>query len=594
MQLTARAGERPALFIVVTQELVDTVEKYDGAKRYLNSRTDDLVMDTETDGLSFLDNQMVGTGLLAGDRAFYLPFRHREGRNLPEGLIRDMCKTILRKDRKQVGYHYGFDIKMMAKEGMELPDVFEDAQLRAHTLNENEHSFKMETIAERYIDDKAGEAEDQLVSMLVERFGGAKSTIKRKLCLLSGEEVLRYGTQDLITTRDIRDWQTPHLKSWELEGIAREVEDFQRTLAQVELDGCYMDRELLGTAGAHAQEMEKQVEAEIHKLAGYKINPRSPKQLKAWLGSPHTKGDYLRTIADEDERAAKLLDYRSWQKVCGTYYKPIANALDEGGYVHPSYRVTGTVSGRLSCGDVALQGIPKAVEDDSSPYWGVKRLFSAPEGMEFVELDYSQAEIVVMAHYSRDPNLLRILEQGLSMHDVVAREQGIPRPVAKALNFSAQYGIGAPKFAENYGFSLGEARGYLRGYRELFANVVRFSKQCERIGRSRGHIRTWSGRVRHFNAPTAKLHAAANNVVQGAVACALRRAMPRIHKEVPEFRICHTCHDSVCGYVPKDVALEVSRTAAAIMAEQFHGWCTTEMKVGIQIGPNWAEGTEIA
>lgn len=574
---------------MTTQELVDTPEKYAEAKLYLNSREDDLVMDTETNGLSFIHNHMVGTGLLAGDRAFYLPFRHEQGRNLPEELIADMCGTILRHDRKQVGYHYGFDIKMLRKEGMAQPEEIDDAMLRAHVLNENEPSFKMEEIAMKYVDPGAGAAEDQLVDMLVSRFGGSRKAAKGNLWRLSGEETLRYGTQDLITTRQLRDFQAPNLETWKLDGIADEVEDFQLVIAEVELLGCHIDDTLLQSAGPAAKDRADELEAKIQELAGYKINPRSPKQLKAWLGLANTTADTLRTIVDSDPRAQYLLDYRGWQKVEGTYYRPIMGHLDDEGFVHPDLRVTGTVAGRLSCGGIALQGIPRAVDDVESPYYGVKRLFDAPEGDELVELDYRQAEIVLMAHYSRDPKLLGILEQGLSMHDVVAAEQGVPRPVAKALNFSVPYGIGPHKFSENYGYSLSASKRYIAGYHQVFSNVKRFMEQCERMAKNRGHIRTWTGRARHFNCKAAKIHSAGNNVIQGGIACAMRRAMIRIAKEVPELRMCLSVHDSVLGYVKKGQTMEVARAASQIMVDQFDGWCSVPMRVDIKRGSNWAE-----
>jgi DNA polymerase-1 len=579
---------------MTTQELVDTPEKYAEAKRYLNGRTDDLVMDTETNGLSFVDNHMVGTGLLAGDRAFYLPFRHAEGRNLPESLIGDMCETILRRDRKQVGYHYGFDIKMMRKEGMPLPNNFDDAMLRAHVLNENEPSFKMENVATKYVDKSASAAEDELTDMLVERFGGARSTAKKNLWRLSGEETLRYGTQDLITTRALRDFQRPHLDLWELAGIADEVEDFQSTIAEVELFGCHIDQELLAVAGPQAKVEADRLEALIQDSAGYPINPRSPKQLKTWLRLANTKKETLLTIADDDPRAQNLLDYRGWQKVEGTYYRPIAAGIDEDGFVHPDLRVTGTVAGRLSCQGIALQGVPRSVDDIISPYYGVKRLFNAPAGYEIIEIDLAQAEIVLMAHYSRDPKLLEILAKGLSMHDVVAAEQGVPRRVAKALNFSAQYGIGEIAFAKTYGYTRKQSAEYLADYHKLFAGVRRFSKQCERIAKKRGHIRTWSGRARHFNVPQAKIHSAANNVVQGGIACAVRRAMPIIRRQVPEFIQCLSVHDSVLGYAKSEHAVEIGRSAAKILSAQFDGWCTVDMRTDIKIGANWAEAQEVA
>lgn len=576
---------------MTTQELIDTPEKYAEAKAYLNGREDDLFMDTETDGLSFIRNHMVGTGLLAGERAFYLPFRHEAGRNLPEKLIGDMCETILRPDRVQVGYHYGFDVKMMRKEGMKIPDRFKDAMLRAHLLNENEPSFKMEEIATKYVDPNAAAAETELIDLLVSRFGGARSKAKGNLWRLSGEETLRYGTQDLITTRALVDFQRTHLETWKLSDIALEVEAFQRTICDVELRGCQIDEALLETSGGHAHEREQALEAEIQDLAGYKMNPRSPLQVKAWLGTANTTKDTLLALAEDDPRAQLMLDYRGWQKVDGTYYRPIAAAINAG-YVHPELMVTGTVSGRLSCRGIALQGIPRALDDIESPYYGVKRLFIAPPGYKIIELDYSQAEIVLMAHYSRDPKLLEILEQGLSMHDVVAAEQGVPRPVAKALNFSAQYGIGAPKFAENYGFSLGQASAYLAGYHQMFAGVKRFMEQCARMAKKRGHIRTWTGRARHFNSKQAKIHSAGNNVIQGGIACGMRRATIELHRKLPEFKMCLQVHDSALGYAKEEDALDIAREGAKIMAAQFEGWCTTDMRVDIKIGDNWAEASE--
>ena len=572
--------------------LVSSTKEYHEAKTYLNSQTCPLVMDTETDGVEVRKNQMVGIGLAAGDKAFYMPFRHKEGTNLPERLVGDVCSNILRPDREQWGYHYGFDVKMMAKEGMVPPKKIKDGMLRAYMLNENEESFKMEAICQKYIDEGAGESEDKLVELLLERFGGSAKKAKGNLHRLPAYLVADYGTQDLISTRDLIEFQGDHLKTWKLDDLADDFENFQLAICDMEMRGCVLDLPLIHQNMEKAEPIYLGLEADLQEAAGYALNPRSFKQLQALMEVDSTSKDVLEPLAEgggpKADLARKILDYRAWYRVNGTYYSKFIS-LQHNGRLHPNLSLTRTTSTRLSCTGPNMQAIPRETEEGSA-YADIKHTIVAPEGYHLYELDLAQAEICVFGHYSKDPFTLEVLESGQSMHDLVAARLNVPRAVAKGLNFSVQYGMGAEKFAEKFGWSYPDAVRYLRGYHQLRPGIKRLSRTLKNQAEADGYIRLYTGRVRHFNSKRAPPKDAMNNKIQGAVAEMLRIACTRIHQEVPRFLPILSVHDSILGYVKDGEEREVIPQAVAIMEDQ--PWCSVPIKTDVKRGMSWGGAVE--
>lgn len=569
--------------------LVNTIEDYNKAKVHLNAQDSELSWDTETDGLEYEhSSHIVGVGVNTRGKSFYMPFRHGEGQNLPEPMIRDLFGTVITPQRKQLGFHLGFDIKMARKEGQEPPQFMEDAILNAHLLNENELSFKMESLAAKYIDPSYANAEDELTDHIIERFGGSRKKAKQHLWKLPPEQVAAYGCQDVETNVALRNFQTPHLASWELTELAQEVADFQLAICEMQLNGVPIDVKMVNAYNEEAAREAAIIEARIQEKAGYPINPRSPKQLKAWLGTPGTAKDILEPAAERGlDGAQDILDYRGWHGAGSRYYKPYLHHVTEHGLLHPGLRVTGTGTGRLSCSDPNLQAVPRGSNE-----YKVKDVFVAPEGWDIVEWDLSQAEIRVMAHYTRDPKLLEIIEKGLNMHDVVAREQELERDVAKRLNFSAQYGIGAAKFSETYGYPLSDSRVYLRKYREMFPGMKRLQNACDAKGKKNGFIRLYTGRVRHFDGRRSQTYKGSSSLVQGAVAEMIRIAITRIHKELPDIRLILTVHDSILGLVPKGkYGNQLARQAATILEHQ--PWCSVPAIADIKKGPSWGTAKEL-
>jgi DNA polymerase-1 len=486
-----------------------------------------------------------------------------------------------------VGYHYSFDIKMLHKEGMAVPRSIEDSMLCAHLLNENEGSFKMENVCTRYIDPDAYKEEEKLIDLLVEWFGGSRKGAKGNLWRMPPDRVADYACQDLVSTRGLRDFQKEYLVEWGLHEVADGVHDYQLAIAQMEMNGLLLDTKLIDQYIEEADKECAELETRAEKLAGYKINLRSSKQTQAWLEVASTNKEVLgMMIAGGDERAQLLLDYRIWSKVTGTYYRPFLKKMYNG-HLHPNLSLIGTISGRLSCRAPNLQSIPRQTER-----YRVKDVFIAPPGYTLVEADYSQAEMRIATHYSQDAAMREILLAGKNVHRAVAEEQNMPYDIAKRLNFSVIYGIGARKFSKTYHVPYGQAKKYLGDYHRMFPGFRRLYNSADQKAQDTGIIRHYTGRLRHFNSPKmAPSHKASSNLIQGAVAEMMRLAITRLHAEVPEARQLLTVHDSILFEIPTNHVSALTPRIRTIMEDQ--NWCSLPLKVDMKAGPSWGQMKEL-
>lgn len=566
--------------------LVTTLKQFESAVAEINQH-EEVVVDTETNGLDWAkDHRVVGVPVLAGDRSYYFSFRHAEGPNLPEKYLKRLCKEVLPRKRKQLGFHYAFDMKMLAKDGYEQPENIEDSLLGAHILNENEDSFKMEELGKKYLDDHAGDEEDKLIDLIVERFGCARKSAKGHLWRLPASAVAPYGEQDVRTTRALRDMQAPHLKAWKLDQIYREQCEFQRYIVEMEMRGIPLDLEAVDRLSKEAESHARRLRAFIERDAGYKINLNSYKQVCAWLGVPSSSRAALVNVHD-DPRVDALLDYRQYARNNSAYYDPYRQFVGDDGCIRYNLSLTGTVTSRLASRNKGQSCINiTAIPRDSDKY-KVKDAFVCFDGYEFLEVDYSQAELRFAAHYSQDEKLTEIILSGVNMHDVVSKELNMPRSRAKNVNFSAWYGIGPKTFAKNYNTTLAEAKKYLGDYHGMFTGIRRLINYCENKAESQGYIRMFSGRVRHFNHPFAPTHTASNGLIQGGVAEMLRIALMRIRRTLPHVLILTPIHDAGLFALPKKTFDEDAQEICRIMQDQ--PWCSIPMLVDAKRGHRWGQ-----
>lgn len=585
--------------------LVKTQEQWDDAMVHLGQR-ETLCMDTETDGVVWYRNEVCSVQIGTGDRAFYFPFRHKEGDNLEEGKLRHLMEEVLTPDRPQKGFHYSFDVKVSAKEGMKTPRKMRDPMLAAHLMNENEDSFKMEGLAAKYLDPSYADAERELIETIMERFDVPEKGAKGHLHKLPAELCWKYGLQDIDTTWELDDFYQPHMETWKVDGLYEEINDFALALADMEKEGILIDQDALRQLGEEAEPKAKELEALIQQRAredledpDFPANPRSHPQMKLWLGQmlgvPDTSKPTLKQTGP-DERAKLLLDYRVWQKLKSSFVDPYWNFIAPDGRIHPGIFITtpgtrqdnsirGTASSRLSSAKPNMQQVPPAA----------KGLFKARKGYSIVELDYSQAELRLNAHYWAerfgDLSLGRLMLAGEDMHGRAAKEAGVPRKAAKIRNFSIEYGAGAGRLSKMNQTPIADERRYLNTYFSMFPGSRMLMQQAQHEAEQRGYIRLWTGRVVHFNHVRARTFTAKNRLIQGGVAEMLRRAITRIHKEVPEAIMVLTVHDSIVFEIPTDIVPQTVRKLRAIMQDQ--PWCTLPMVVDASWGPTWGDQEDL-
>jgi len=559
---------------------------------------DDIVVDVEATGVNWRKDRVFSIQLLAGDRAFYFPFRHEGGGNLPISYLHHIYAEVLPPERLQIGFHYTFDMKIGAKDGAQLPRVIRDPLFAAHQMNENEATFRLKDLAVIYLGDGEDESERLLIETLEKRFGGRGRQSKGNMWRLTPEEVYQYGVDDLFLTRRMLDFYTPILHEWSIWDLFVEVNDFAIALAEMELRGVPVNSDKLRAIGAKAAPEAARLRELIGERARedlddptFPANPNSHPQMRMWLKKALGIGDTTHDTlaAEDDERARLLLDYRKWHKLNSSFVEPYLNGHIIDGRIHTNLYITtpgirdrgevhGTVSDRVSSTEPNAQQVPDVVRE----------AMDAPPGFTMVEADFSQAELRLAAHYYetlfKDYSLGDILRAGEDMHKAAADDFGIPRKEAKRRNFMIQYGGGARRLATKFGTHQRDEQRYLNFYNKKFPGAPKLRKYMERVAEKKGYIRLWNKRTRRFNTAKAASYKASNNLIQGGIAQMVRAVIVRLRREVPEALMILTVHDSVLFLIPND-KLHVIDRIRVIMQDQ--PWCTLPMIVDIKTGQAW-------
>lgn len=544
-----------------------------------------LVVDTETTGLRVWHGDRV-CGYVIGtpdlQHKFYFPFRHEDGENLKSRHLRAVVELLNDKSKVHTGWNYKFDLHMMSHDGVDLWDTkIEDVMLAAHLCNENERTYQLKELGEKYVGEGVRQAELDLIHLLADRGLG-----KGNMWRLRPEEVEPYACQDLELTEQMRRLTYRGLKDWGLLEIWREVNEYLKVNAKMERRGLKLDVDLIKEYQNEAAIKLRRTKKKLEKYAGYPINPNSPKQLQAWLDLETTAKDVLEDIlsihADRDD-VRTLLEYRGWAKVDSSYYSVYLNKMDEDEILHPNIKLHGTVAGRPSAEDPNLQAVPRY-----SPVYKVKDVFTARPGYVLISADYSQAEVRMGAWYTKDEALLALLKAGGDIHGATGADLKIPRDAAKRIIFGIFYGLGAPGLAQRLRIPESLAQEYLDAFHRKHVRIKPFYYNMQRKARMHDYIRLWTGRCRRYNVPWAEHRKALSNLIQGGVAEMMRHAMCTIDdrfKHDPRLEDSHILmqiHDQIITETPERLLKRTARAMQEHMLDNRFG-----MKVDFKAGPRW-------
>jgi DNA polymerase-1 len=402
-----------------------------------------------------------------------------------------------------------------------------------------------------------------------------------------------------------------------LQKLNDEIElPLSHVLAVIERHGICLDTAMLRALSERTQTALEGIEAEVRKLAGTDVNLASPKQLQDLLFDklqlPPVKktktgysvdADVLEELAPLHPVAAKILEHRTLAKLKGTYLDALPLLVDKSGRLHTRYMQTIAATGRLSSVEPNLQNVPIRTELGQE----VRKAFRAAPGAKLVVADYSQIELRVLAHLSKDPVLTDAFKNDQDIHYRTALEMfGAARAnepelrrVSKMINYGIVYGLSDFGLAQRLGIDRGEARRYIDNYMRTYAGLARYMDQVIADAYRDGGSRTLLGRFRPLPELAAKNRQvrqygermARNTPIQGTAADLLKLAMIRVQKhldeQAPEVKMLLTVHDELVLEAPEAQAESAGATLKDIMERVWP--LEVPLKVDLGIGTTWAD-----
>jgi len=385
----------------------------------------------------------------------------------------------------------------------------------------------------------------------------------------------------------------------------------------MEQNGAILNSKILKSQSKDLENRIKKLEKKAYDIAGEEFNLGSTKQLREIFfeklnyrvikktpgGQPSTDEKVLAELAEEYELPKVLLEHRTLSKLKSTYTDKLPGQISAStGKVHTSFHQAVTTTGRLSSSDPNLQNIPIRTEDGRR----IRQAFEPSKGHRFISADYSQIELRIMAHVSKDIGLLQAFQEGEDVHSKTASEVfGVDidnvtadlRRNAKAINFGLIYGISAFGLGKQLGISRNLAAEYMAMYFEKYPGVKEYMESTKEFASQNGYVETLFGRrlyLRDINASNAMRRqaserAAINAPVQGTAADIMKIAMIKTHKAIKteeiEAKLILQVHDELILDTPKK---EID-SVIAILTDSMMGAANLDvpLEIDVGIGDNW-------
>ena len=530
-------------------ETISTEKKLDEWIAKLKN-SDLVAIDTETTSLNYMMAEIVGISFsVTANHAAYVPLQHNyvgAPKQLSLKNTLNKLKPILEDaTKRKVGQNLKYDQEVFANYKINLRGIEHDTMLASYVLNSTATRHNLDALALNYLNIKTIHYEDVAGK-------GAKQISFNQVSI---EEAAPYACEDAEVVIKLNSVLTSKLKKIpSLEKIYRTIEiPLIPVLSRIERNGVMINSEMLAKQTKNLKNRMREIEIEAHSLAKESFNISSPKQIQSVLydklnlpilaktpkGQPSTAESVLQDLSEEYELPKLILEYRSMSKLCSTYTEKLPQMINQKtGRVHTSYHQAVTATGRLSSSDPNLQNIPIRTEEGRK----IRQAFIAPKDYVIVAADYSQIELRIMAHLSKDKGLLNAFEQGLDIHKTTAAEVFAvainsvtkdQRRAAKAINFGLIYGMSAFGLAKQLGIDRNEAKEYVDLYFNHYPGVKRFMDLTRDNAKQNGFVETVYGRrlyLPEINARNAARRqyaerTAINAPMQGTAADIIKHAM---------------------------------------------------------------------
>lgn len=614
----------PSLEVKQNQGDYKVVTNLEELQNYINIIEENekiVAFDCETTSLDTLNTQLVGFSLSSqAGKGIYVPlYTSNLFENLdfiPQDKALEQIARLFNNPQVTVILHNGkFDYKVLRSRGIKINNnkvscKLVDTMIAEWLLNSDKtgkNSYSLEYLAETKLGLKGIEYED-----LVPK--------GQTFADLPIEKAFPYAAEDADFTFQLWQKLEPQLKSQNLYELFTSTEmRLMPLLAEMEITGIHLDSQTLYDYNKELTIGIEDIQNKIYSTVGHTFNIASPKQLQEVLFTERglkptkkTKTGYstdtsvLEELALYDPVPKMILEYRELAKLQSTYVETLPSMCDKNERIHTDFIQTGTATGRLSCREPNLQNIPVRNEAGRK----IRSAFTATPGTILISADYSQIELVVLAHLSQDKNMCNAFISGTDVHKATAalifgvpQEEVTPqmRRTAKTINFGVIYGMSAFRLANDLGISRTQAAEFIENYFKTYSSVNDFINSTIQKTEETGFVQTIFGRKRQIANINSKNkleksgaeRMAVNTPVQGSAADIVKKAMLDVSKALEEentqAKLILQVHDELLVECP-DNPQTIEKTISIIKEKMENAVkLNVPLKVSIEYGKNWGE-----
>jgi DNA polymerase I len=566
--------------------------------------------DSETTSINPLDAELValtfswekGTGYF-----IHFPESQKETKSVLE-IIRPVFETpgILK-----IGQNMKFDIQVLANYGVEVRGPLFDTMI-AHYLLEPDMRHNMNLLSEAYL---------SYIPVHIESLIGEKGQNQKNMRSVPADKLMEYAVEDADVTFQLKKVFEPRIKSEGLSDLATNIEmPLITVLATMERNGVKLDMEDLKAITINLRKDIISLEKEIYSLAGTEFNISSPKQLgdilfirlklddKARITKTRqfiTSEEILQRLTSKHPIVDKVLEYRGLKKLLSTYVEALPLLVDKNtGRIHTSFNQAVASTGRLSSNNPNLQNIP--VRDERGRE--IRKAFVPEKGHIFLSVDYSQIELRLMAHLSKDKSMITDFLSGNDIHAATAAKifgveiKDVTREMrsrAKTANFGIIYGISSFGLSERLTIGRKEAKELIDGYFNSYPGVKIYMDESIKKARDMGYVTTMFGRKRYLRDILSRNQVVRGNAernainapIQGSAADIIKIAMVRIHNRMKSEKFLSKMilqvHDELIFEV---LTAELEKLKSMVLYEMSNAVkLDIPLKVDSGTGNNWFE-----
>lgn len=501
------------------------------------------------------------------------------------------------------------DIRLLRGYGVEMTPFIFDTAIAAYVLNPMRDSYNYDDISSEFLEEICPSEEEIL--------GKGKSRVG--IFTLEADKRAEFGARQASVSYRAKPVLEEKLKENGQTSLFYDIEmPLIFVLADMESFGIKVDRE---TLLKYQESLEKSIEEtsrEIYELAGEEFNINSPKQLGVILfekiglhGGKKTKTGYstaaevLESLRYDNPIVDKVLYYRQIAKLKSTYADGLLAVINESdSRIYSTFNQTITATGRISSTEPNLQNIPVRLELGRE----FRKVFIPKEGCVFVDADYSQIELRVLAHIADDRTLINAFREGQDIHRLTASQvfntpfdevTGKQRSDAKAVNFGIIYGMGAFSLSKDLGITKKMAEDYINGYFAKYPSIKKYMDKTVENAAKDGYVTTIFGRRRplpeinsgNFARRAFGERVAMNMPIQGSAADIIKIAMINVHRALKErnlkSRLILQVHDELLIEAEEDEADEVAKILKNEMENAVS--LSVPMDVDVHSGKSWFE-----